>query len=207
METVVTEDAIARAVNDPPTTTRAYFRGECLKRFAIFLTLRKLGGGWTPPKSFIFAIIRNKVNDFLRQKYRDKNGIEEIKKYLNDQASQKEEVVAKINCLTHCEFQVFRLLGLGMTNTELAQSLHVSPETIKSHIKKIHAKCGVRDRGKLTLMAYQACFRAFSGAPFQISDNLSTESDCCDPSSEPKMTHGKIPPEGDSSVPVFGELL
>ncbi|MGA9077907.1 MAG: depupylase/deamidase Dop [Acidimicrobiales bacterium] len=33
METVVTEDAIARAVNDPPTTTRAYFRGECLKRY------------------------------------------------------------------------------------------------------------------------------------------------------------------------------
>jgi RNA polymerase sigma factor (sigma-70 family) len=164
--------------------------------FAIFLTLRKLGVGWTPPKSFIFAVIRNKVNDFLRQKYKDKDGMEEVKKHLNDQASQKEEVVAKINCLTHSEFQVFRLLGLGMTNTELAQSLHVSPETIKSHIKKIHAKCGVRDRGKLTLMAYQACFRAFSGAPFQTLDNFYAESDCCDQPSERRMNHGKIPPGG-----------
>jgi RNA polymerase sigma factor (sigma-70 family) len=175
--------------------------------FAVFLTQRKLGAGWTPPKSFIFTVIRNKFNDFLRQKYKDKNGIEEIKKHLNDQASQKEEVVAKINCLTHCEFQVFRLLGLGMTNTEMAQSLHVSVETIKSHIKKIYAKCGIRDRGKLTLIAHQACFRSFSGAPSQTLDNLPPESDGTVQSSERRMIHGKILPLGDSFVPIFGELI
>jgi RNA polymerase sigma factor (sigma-70 family) len=127
--------------------------------FAILLTLRKFGTGWTPPRSFIFTVVRNKVNDFLRQKYREKNGIEEMKKRLEEQASQKEEVVLRIHCLTRCEFRVFRLLGLGMTNGEIAQSLHVSQNTIRSHIKKIHAKCGVRDRAKLTLIAHQVCFR------------------------------------------------
>src|SRR4030066_1019560 len=83
--------------------------------FAVLLTLRKFGTGWTPPRSFIFTVVRNKVNDFLRQKYREKNGIEEISKHLEEQASQKEEVVSRIHCLPFSEFRVFRLVGLGTT--------------------------------------------------------------------------------------------
>lgn len=127
--------------------------------FAVLLTLRKLGTGWTPSRSFLYSVVRNKVNDFLRQKYREKNRIEEMKKHLEEQASQKEEVASKIHCLTFSEFRVFRSLGLGMTNAEIAQSLHVTQHTVKSHLKKIHAKCGVRDRAKLTLIAHQVCFR------------------------------------------------
>jgi len=140
--------------------------------FAVLLTLRKFGTGWTPPRSFIFAVVRNKVNDFLRQKYKDKNRIEEIKKHLEAQASQKEEVVSKIHCLTFCEFRVFRLLGMGMTNGEIADCLHVSLTTIRSHMKKIHAKCGVRDRAKLTLIAYQVCYRGQLEKPEGESSSL-----------------------------------
>src|SRR4030042_7201359 len=129
--------------------------------FAVLLTLRKLGDGWTPPRSFIFSIIRNKVNDFLRQKYKDRDGIEEIKKLQAEQASQIEEVSTQMLTLTHCEFKVFRLLGLGLTNQEIAENLHISLHTVRSHVKKVHAKCGIKDRGKLTLSAHHACFREF----------------------------------------------
>src|SRR4030066_2056606 len=88
--------------------------------FAVLLTLRKFGTGWTPPRSFIFTVVRNKVNDFLRQKYREKNGIEEIQKQLQAQSAQKEEVISKIQGLTASEFRVFRMLGLGLTNGEMA---------------------------------------------------------------------------------------
>src|SRR3989304_842820 len=84
---------------------------------------------------------------------------------LGEQASQKEEVVSRIHCLTFSEFRVFRFLGLGMTNSEIAESLHVSLYTIRSHVKKIHAKCEVRDRAKLTLIAHQVCFREQSENP------------------------------------------
>ena len=129
--------------------------------FAVLLTLRKLGDGWTPPRSFIFSIIRNKVNDFLRQKYKDRGGIEEIKKLQAEQASQIEEVSTQMLTLTHCEFKVFRLLGLGLTNQEIAENLHISLHTVRSHVKKVHAKSGIKDRGKLTLSAHHACFREF----------------------------------------------
>ena len=127
--------------------------------FAVLLTVRKFGAGWTPPRSFIFTVVRNKVNDFLRQKYRDGRQVEEMKRHLQEQKSHKEEVISRIDCLTASEFKVFRLLGLGMTNSEIAESLHISLFTVRSHIKKIHAKCGVQDRAKLTLIAHQVCFR------------------------------------------------
>ena len=34
MERIIPIEAVEAAVFDPPTTTRAYFRGQCLKRFA-----------------------------------------------------------------------------------------------------------------------------------------------------------------------------
>jgi len=130
--------------------------------FAILLTLRKLGEGWTPPKSFIFTVIKNKVNDFLRQKYREKDGLEEIKRRQSEQACQREEVMPRISSLTRCEFQVFRLLGMGLTNQEIAKSLHVSLHTVRSHMKKVNAKCGVGDRAKLSLIAHHVCYREHS---------------------------------------------
>jgi RNA polymerase sigma factor (sigma-70 family) len=135
--------------------------------FAVFLTMRKLGGDWNPPRSFIYAVIRNKVNDFLRQKYRDRNGLEEIKRRQAAQASQREEAMARVHTLSHSEFKVFRLLGLGLTNQEIAESLHISPLTVRSHMKKLHAKCAIKERTRLALTAYQA----FPAVPLRVRKN------------------------------------
>jgi RNA polymerase sigma factor (sigma-70 family) len=140
--------------------------------FAIFLTLRKLGEDWTPPRAFVYAVIRNKVNDFLRQKYKDRNGLEELKKRQAEQSIKREEVTARLHTLSHCEFKVFRLLGLGLTNQEIADSLHISLLTVRSHMKKVYAKCGIRDRAKLALSAYHACHRELSEGPVDYSGHL-----------------------------------
>jgi RNA polymerase sigma factor (sigma-70 family) len=149
---------IKRAVSQASSGTLPEYDILSEVTFAIFLTMKKLGAEWTPPKSFIYAVIRNKVNDVLRQKYRERRGIEEIGKYMKEQTSRREEVVSRIQGLTRSEFQIFRLLGLGMTNKEMTESLHVSLDTIRSHLKKVRAKCGVTDRAKLTLLAHQTCF-------------------------------------------------
>ncbi len=125
--------------------------------FAVFLTMKKVGADWNPPRSFLYAVIRNKVNDFLRQKYRDRNGLEEMKRRHAEQAEQREEAMARVHTLSHSEFKVFRLLGLGLTNQEIAESLHISTLTVRSHMKKIHAKCAIKERTRLALTAYQAC--------------------------------------------------
>ena len=126
--------------------------------FAVFMTLRKLGEGWTPPRSFVAAIVKNKVSDFLWQHHWDGNGINDVKKRQAEQIFQKEEVMAQIHTLTQSEFKVFRLLGLGLTNQEIATSLFISPLTVRTHVKRIHAKCDIKGRSKLALAAYQTCY-------------------------------------------------
>jgi DNA-binding CsgD family transcriptional regulator len=126
--------------------------------FAVFMTLRKLGEGWTPTRSFVATIVKNKVNEFVWQHHWDSTDRDELRKLQAEQIIQKEEVMAQIHSLTQSEFRVFRLLGLGLTNQEIAESLFISPLTVRTHVKRIHAKCDIKGRAKLALAAYQTCY-------------------------------------------------
>jgi RNA polymerase sigma factor (sigma-70 family) len=126
--------------------------------FAVFTTLRKLGEGWAPPKSFVSTVVKNKINEFLWQHYWDNSDADSVKKHQAEQITQREEVLAQVHTLTQSEFKVFRLLGLGLTNQEIAETLFISPLTVRTHVKRIHAKCDIQGRAKLALAAYQACY-------------------------------------------------
>ncbi|MEN6559527.1 MAG: LuxR family transcriptional regulator [Acidobacteriota bacterium] len=153
--------------------------------FAVFTTLRKLGEGWAPPRSFVSTIVKNKVNDFVWQHYWDSDDIDTLKKRQAEQICQKEEVMAQIHTLTQSEFKVFRLLGLGLTNQEIAETLFISPLTVRTHVKRIHAKCDIKGRAKLALAAYQTCYHE---AP--EGRGLDAASACADPGSfvRPSLT-------------------
>jgi hypothetical protein len=68
--------------------------------FAVFMTLRKLGDGWTPSRSFVSKIVKNHLSDFLWQHRWDGNGLEEIKKRQAEQAIQREDMIAQVHTLT-----------------------------------------------------------------------------------------------------------
>ena len=48
--------------------------------------------------------------------------------------------------LTHREEEVVELVGRGLTNSEIAQNLGLSPWTIKRHVARVLAKTGDRRR-------------------------------------------------------------
>jgi DNA-binding NarL/FixJ family response regulator len=58
--------------------------------------------------------------------------------------------------LTSREREVLGLIATGLTNAEIAQALHLSPLTAKTHVSRILMKLGARDRVQLVVMAYQA---------------------------------------------------
>ncbi|HPW17071.1 MAG TPA: LuxR C-terminal-related transcriptional regulator [Candidatus Aminicenantes bacterium] len=133
--------------------------------FAVFMTLRKLGEGWAPPRSFVSTVVKNKVNDLLWRTHWDKNDIARVNKHRADETVRREEAMAHIHTLTQGEFKVFRLLGLGLTNQEIAETLFISPLTVRTHVKRIHSKCGIQGRARLALAAYQACYRDQADVP------------------------------------------
>jgi DNA-binding NarL/FixJ family response regulator len=58
--------------------------------------------------------------------------------------------------ITDREREVLRLVGLGMSNAEIAAALYITPGTAKTHVARLLAKLGARDRVQLVITAYQA---------------------------------------------------
>jgi DNA-binding NarL/FixJ family response regulator len=57
--------------------------------------------------------------------------------------------------LSERELDVVRLVAQGMSNAEIAAKLYLSEATIKSHIARVLAKLGLRDRVQVAVFAYE----------------------------------------------------
>jgi DNA-binding NarL/FixJ family response regulator len=62
--------------------------------------------------------------------------------------------VASLAQTTERERGVLTLIGLGLSNTEIAAHLHVSLSTAKTHVGRLLMKLGARDRAQLVIAAY-----------------------------------------------------
>jgi DNA-binding NarL/FixJ family response regulator len=68
--------------------------------------------------------------------------------------------VAILDSLTGREREVFGLVAKGMSNQELADALHMSAATAKTHVSRVLMKLEARDRAQLVVIAYETGFIA-----------------------------------------------
>jgi DNA-binding NarL/FixJ family response regulator len=54
------------------------------------------------------------------------------------------------------EAEVLRELATGRSNQEIGRTLHISETTVKTHVARVLAKLGVRDRVQAVIAAYEA---------------------------------------------------
>ncbi len=58
--------------------------------------------------------------------------------------------------ITDREREVLKLVGLGLSNAEIAAALYITAGTAKTHVARLLAKLSARDRVQLVIIAYQA---------------------------------------------------
>jgi len=72
-------------------------------------------------------------------------------------ARSKEPAPASVLAeLTEREREVMALVGIGLSNEEIARRLVVSPLTAKTHVSRTMIKLGARDRAQLVVLAYES---------------------------------------------------
>jgi DNA-binding NarL/FixJ family response regulator len=84
------------------------------------------------------AVTRRLIEEFARRPLRDRPRPE------------------RLAGLTEREVEVARLIARGLSNAEIAGTLVLAEQTVKTHVGRILAKLGLRDRAQVVVAAYES---------------------------------------------------
>jgi DNA-binding NarL/FixJ family response regulator len=123
---------------------------------------------------YVFGALRAGASGFLLKRTRAEDLVDSIRLVAEGEALLTPEVTRRlvaeftdgrdgpadvmeaIERLTAREREVLVLVARGLSNSEIAGWLTVSLETVKTHVKRIFTKLGVRDRAQAVVAAYEA---------------------------------------------------
>jgi DNA-binding NarL/FixJ family response regulator len=105
-----------------------------------------------PPEDLVRAIRVVASGDALLAPSVTRRLIEEFAKRPEPAQRKAKELVT----LTERETEVLREVARGLTNNEIAERLHVSETTVKTHVAHLLDKLELRDRVQAVILAYEA---------------------------------------------------
>ncbi|MEV8375274.1 response regulator transcription factor [Kribbella sp. NPDC056861] len=105
----------------------------------------------TPPADLLNAIRQVHSGDAVVSPSTTRRLLEHFAGSLPDEERERPDLAD----LTARELEVFAEVARGLSNTEIAQLFTLSEATVKTHIGRILAKTGLRDRVALVVLGYE----------------------------------------------------
>jgi DNA-binding NarL/FixJ family response regulator len=104
------------------------------------------------PKQLIEAIRAVSSGDAVVAPSTTRRLIDRFVQHVPDEGAQENSA---LETLTARELEVLKLVARGLSNGEIAARLYVSEATVKTHVGRILAKLGLRDRVQVVVFAYE----------------------------------------------------
>lgn len=79
-----------------------------------------------------------------------------IERFVRERPAAAPESDWPVHTLTAREREVLSLIAVGLSNGEIAEHLVVEASTVKTHVHRLLAKLGARDRAQVVVAAYQS---------------------------------------------------
>ena len=126
----------------------------------VFAALRAGASGFllkdVPPPDLLTGIRAVGAGDSVVAPSVTRRLIDTFVDHLPDPATGRSPADERLHQLTEREREVLVEVAQGRSNGEIASQLTVSEATVKTHIGRILAKLGVRDRVQAVIFAYEA---------------------------------------------------
>ncbi|WP_327321255.1 response regulator transcription factor [Streptomyces sp. NBC_01210] len=107
----------------------------------------------TVPAELVAAVKTVAMGDSLLLPERTRHLIEE---FVRRDESVPESHAPELDVLSPRERDVLAVVGRGLSNNEIAETLVLSPLTVKTHVSRILTKLNARDRAQLVMIAYES---------------------------------------------------
>lgn len=106
-----------------------------------------------PPADLLAAIRTVHSGDAVIAPSSTKRLLEHVASGVTPSASSGTD--ERLAALTEREREILQLIARGLSNAELSAELYLSETTVKTHVRHILAKLGVRDRVQAVVVAYE----------------------------------------------------
>lgn len=122
---------------------------------------------WDLPDAFADDISRRDVDAIILKSTTGEDLVEALERTVaGEPPSLDDQAVAAASVsLTDREMEVLALVAVGASNAEVAEQLYLSIDTVKTHLRKLYAKLGVRNRTQAARRAPEFGLRRRSESP------------------------------------------
>jgi DNA-binding NarL/FixJ family response regulator len=108
-----------------------------------------------PPQELLFAIRSVHSGDSVVAPSTTRRLLDRFVPLLSDSDAAPPAPMAELGELTEREREVLIQVAAGLSNAEIATRLFVSEATVKTHVGRVLAKLGLRDRVQAVVLAYE----------------------------------------------------